>query len=175
MPTADTSRTGNPPYTLLGRTPSRDTLPRMPTTTQKPATFKMPAPSAEHTATQKVADRFVALCSAGKNREALQELYADNARHVEVMEGPPGCERITAGKANLLKKADHWEKTTTVHGATCGKASVNGDQFVVPMTLDCTCSEGPMANQRMNMSETALYTVKNGKITEGKFFYSCGM
>jgi len=32
-----------------------------------------------------------------------------------------------------------------------------------------------MANQRMNMSETALYTVKNGKITEGKFFYSCGM
>jgi hypothetical protein len=24
------------------------------------------------------------------------------------------------------------------------------------------------------MTETALYTVKNGKITEGKFFYSCG-
>jgi predicted ester cyclase len=48
-------------------------------------------------------------------------------------------------------------------------------QFVVPMTMDCTSNEGPMAGQRMNMSETALYTVKNGKITEGKFFYSCGM
>ncbi len=90
------------------------------------------------------------------------------------MEGP-GCPRITEGKANLLKKAEQWAKTTTVHGATVGKPLVNGDQFCCQMSMDCTCSEGPMANQRMNMSETALYTVKNGKITEGKFFYGCGM
>ena len=44
-----------------------------------------------------------------------------------------------------------------------------------PMSIDCTASAGPMANQRMKMSEIGLYTVKNGKITEGKFFYSCGM
>lgn len=144
------------------------------TTANKPESFQMPAPSPEHMATQKVANRLVELCSVGKNREAIVELYADNARHVESMEGP-GCARISEGKANLLTKADQFAKSTTVHGATCGKPVVNGDQFVCNMTMDCTCSDGPMAGQRMNMSETALYTVKNGKITEGKFFYSCGM
>jgi hypothetical protein len=130
--------------------------------------------SAEHQATHKVATRLAELCATGKNLDAIKELYADNARHVEVMEGP-GCARITESKKTILEKADKFAKTTTVHGSTVGKPIVNGDQFVVPMSLDCTSTEGPMANQRMNMSETALYTVKNGKIAEGKFFYSCGM
>ncbi len=134
----------------------------------------MPAPSAEFLATQKVALRLVELCSTGKNRDAIVELYADNARHIEAMEGP-GCPRITDGKNNLLQKADYWAKITTVHGGTCGKPIVNGDQFVCPITLDCTHSEGPMAGIRMNLAETALYTVRDGKITEGKFFYGCGM
>lgn len=133
----------------------------------------MPPISDEHVATQKVATRLVDLCSTGKNIDAIRELYADNARHVEVM-GGFGCDRIMEGKATLLEKADKFAKTTTIHNASCGKPVVNGDQFIVPMSLDCTSSEGPMANQRMNMTETALYTVKNGKITEGKFFYSMG-
>lgn len=146
-------------------------------TPNKPAPFQMPPPSAEHQATQKVAQRLTELCSAGKNAEALRELYADNARHVEVMDGPPGsgCERITTGLANLVKKAEEMYRTHTIHSASCGKPVVNGDQFILPMSMDCTCNEGPMATMRMNMTETALYTVKNGKITEGKFFYSCGM
>lgn len=134
----------------------------------------MPAPSPEHTATQKVATRLAELCSAGKNIDAIKELYADNVKHVEVMDGP-GCARITEGKAAVMEKAEKFHKITTVHSASCGKPVVNGDQFVVPMSMDCTCSEGPMANQRMNMTETALYTVRNGKITECKFFYGCGM
>ncbi|HYF15873.1 MAG TPA: nuclear transport factor 2 family protein [Phycisphaerales bacterium] len=141
-------------------------------TPSKPA-FEMPPMSAEHTATQKVADRLVELCSQGKNLDAIRELYADNARHVEAMEGP-GCPRLTEGRANILEKAAVFQKTTTIHSASCGKPIVNGDQFVLPMSMDCTCSEGPMANIRMQMSETCLYTVRNGKITEGKFFYSCG-
>ncbi|MGH7133724.1 MAG: SnoaL-like domain-containing protein [Phycisphaerales bacterium] len=147
----------------------------MSTTTapNKPANWNPPAPSAEHQATQKVANRLVELCSAGKNMDAIKELYAENVRQVEAMEGP-GCPRISEGKANIQQKAEQFHKSTTVHSASCGKPLVNGDQFVVPMSMDCTCSEGPMAGQRMNMSETALYTVKNGKITEAKFFYSCG-
>lgn len=134
----------------------------------------MPAPSAEHMATTKVAKRLVELMSQGKNLDAIKELYADNARSVEAMEGP-GCPRITESKATILQKAHEFARITTVHGATVGTPIVNGDQFILPMGLDCTCSEGPMANQRMNMSETALYTVRNGKITEAKFFYGgCG-
>lgn len=146
----------------------------MSTTTSKPPSFQMPPMSPEHQATQKVANRLVELIGSGKNLDAIKELYADNARHVEVMAGP-GCERVMEGKSTLLQKAEQFHKSTVVHGSSVGKPIINGDQFLLPMSLDCTCSEGPMANQRMNMQETALYTVKNGKIAEGKFFYSCGM
>lgn len=146
----------------------------MTTDSTKPPCFDMPPLPAEHIATQKVASRFVELIAAGKNLDAIKELYADNARHVEVI-AAPGCERITEGKATITARAERFHKTTTVHGATVGKAVVNGDQFLLPMSLDCTATEGPMANHRMNMQETALYTVKNDAITEAKFFYSMGM
>lgn len=133
-----------------------------------------PALPAEHAATQQVADRLVALLAAGKNLDAISDLYADAARHVEVMDAP-WCPRITQGKAELLKKAEQFARDTEIHSATCGKPIVNGDQFVCTMGLDCTSRQGPMAGQRMNISETALYTVRNGKITEAKFFYCCGM
>jgi ketosteroid isomerase-like protein len=141
-------------------------------TAAKPS-FTMPPFSPEHQATQQVADRFHEFCTTGQNHRAIQDLYADGARHVEVMDAP-WCPRVIEGKPAILRKSEEFAKSTTIHGATCGKPVVNGDQFVCTMTLDCTASQGPMAGQRMNMSETALYTVKNGKITEGKFFYACG-
>ena len=148
-----------------------------PTGTNAPATpkhdFQPPPLSPADQATLKVGQRLSELCGSGKNLDAIKELYADNARHIEVMEGP-GCPRITEGKATIMERAEKFHKTTTVHAASCGKPIINGDQFIVPMSLDCTASEGPMAGHRMNMTETALYTVKNGKITEAKFFYGCG-
>src|SRR5262249_19011484 len=97
------------------------------TTTPKSPAFKPPPPSPQYLATQTVAQRLTALCSAGKNQKAMQELYADNARHVEAMEAP-GCPRITEGKATLLQKAEKFAKTTQIHGASCSKPLINGDQ-----------------------------------------------
>lgn len=148
----------------------------MSTTTapSKPA-FEMPPMSAEHQATEKVGKRLAELIGARKNLDAIKELYADNAKHVEVM-GGPGCERICEGKATLLEKAKQFHDSITIHGHTVGKPITNGDQFILPMSLDSTFNDGPMKGMRMNMQETALYTVKNGKITEAKFFYGgCGM
>ena len=143
-------------------------------TPSKPA-FEMPPMSAEHQATDKVAKRLAELIGQRKNLDAIRELYADNAKNIEVM-GGPGCERITEGKATLLQKAEQFHKSITVHGHSVGKPITNGDQFILPMSLDSTFNEGPMAGMRMNMQETALYTVKNGKISEAKFFYGgCGM
>jgi ketosteroid isomerase-like protein len=142
-------------------------------TTKDKSSFTPPAPSPADLAVQKVAARLTELCAAGKYQEAMQELYADDARHVESMD-MPGCPRITEGKAALTQKSEHFARTTTVHGHSCGKPLINGDQFACEMGMDVTSSEGPMAGQRMNMSETCVYTVKNGKIVEGKFFYSCG-
>ena len=143
------------------------------TSPSKPA-FEMPPMSAEHQATEKVAHRLVELMTSGKNLDAIRELYADGVRHVEVM-GGPGCDRIVEGKAKLLEKAEQFHNSITVHGSTLGTPVTNGDQFILPMSLDSTFNDGPMKGHRMNMTETALYTVKNGKISEAKFFYSCGM
>jgi hypothetical protein len=149
------------------------TTPKKPTS-QSSAPPQMPPMSPVDAATLKVAQQLTQLCDAGKYEQAMNELYADNARHVEAME-MPGCPRITEGKKALQEKNAKFARTTTVHGQSCGKPMVNGDQFVCAMSLDCTSNEGPMAGQRMNMVETCLYTVKNGKITEAKFFYgSCG-
>ena len=133
------------------------------TSPSKPA-FEMPPMSAEHQATEKVAHRLVELMTSGKNLDAIRELYADSARH-----------RIVEGKAKLLEKAEQFHNSITVHGSTLGTPITNGDQFILPMSLDSTFNDGPMKGHRMNMTETALYTVKSGKISEAKFFYSCGM
>ncbi len=123
--------------------------------------------------TATVAKRLHDLCSTGKYQEAMRELYADNARHVEAMEMPGSpYKRVIEGKNSLLAMSEQWMKTTTVHGGSVGKPLVNGDQFVCEMSMDCTHHEGPMAGRRMNMSETCLYTVRDGKIVEAKFFYS---
>lgn len=136
----------------------------------------MPPVDPVSAATSRVAKRLHELCSAGKHDEALRELYADNARHIEAMEMPGSpYKRITEGKPALMKMSEHWAKTTTVHSASVGVPQVNGDQFICDMTMDCTSSEGPMAGKRMNMSEKCLYTVKDGKISEARFFYvPCG-
>lgn len=122
--------------------------------------------------TNQVAIRLHELCNKGQYHEAMQELYADNARHVEAMEMPGSpYKRVTEGKPALLKMSEHWMKTNTVHSASCGMPMVNGDQFVCEMKMDVTCGDGPMAGQRMEMQEVCLYTVSNGKIAEAKFFY----
>ncbi len=133
-----------------------------------------PTQSPTDLATAKIANRLSELCGSGKGTDAIKELYADNARHIEAME-MPGCPRTTEGKTALLEKAEKFHKTTEIHSMSCSKPWVNGDQFTCNMSMDCTSNEGPMAGHRMQISETALYTVKNGKISEAKFFYGgCG-
>lgn len=124
-----------------------------------------------HNPTATVANRFHELCSTGKFEDAMRELYADSARHVEAM-SMPGCPSVSEGKAKLLAMAEAWNRSTTIHSASVGKPLVNGDQFACEMTIDCTSSEGPMAGQRHKMHEICIYTVKDGRITEGKFFYA---
>ncbi len=151
--------------------------PAKPSSTQSPSTAHTangsgPTQSPTDQATLRVAQRLIELCKSGDGANAIQELYADNAKHVEAME-MPGCPRITEGKAALIEKSQKFAKTTTVHSKSCTEPLVNGEQFTCNMTMDCTSNEGPMAGKRMQMTETALYTVKAGKIAEAKFFYGC--
>lgn len=125
----------------------------------------MPTPSA----TEQLANEFCAMLEQGQHFEAMQRFYADDVRHVEAMamEGSP----ITEGKAAVMAGFEQFMKSIEMHGGGMGKPYPNGDQFAVEMWMDCTFSEGPMAGQRYDMREIALYTVKDGKISEARFFY----
>lgn len=129
--------------------------------------------------TKQVAEKLVSMLNSGEHREAIVELYADDAVSIEAMPAMPmpGTPRgvmggTTSGKEMILKESDWFFEANEIHGGDCGEAMVNGDQFIVPMSIDLTPRGGPQAGQRMKMSEYALYRVKDGKITSSAFFYS---
>ena len=124
--------------------------------------------------TMAVADRLVALCREGQFKEAVEELYADDAVQIEAVDMPPESpmQRVTEGKAALLKSHDEFDRNVEVHGCEVGDPFPHGDRFICSMTLDATYNQGPMAGQRSKNAEMCLYTVENGKITRGEFFYA---
>lgn len=121
--------------------------------------------------TMSVGQRLVELCREGKNRQAIEELYADDAICYEAMDCPNG--RTMQGKANLLQAADQFGEMFEVHRATVDGPYPNDDVFVCFMSLDVTGRDGtgPMAGKRMEMKEAAIYTVKEGKIIRSDFCY----
>jgi predicted ester cyclase len=72
------------------------------------------------------------------------------------------------------RKCEEFVTATTIHSAACGKPIVNGDQFVCQLSLDCTITQGPVADQHDELSHTAVYTVTNGRITKGRPVDGCG-
>ena len=116
------------------------------------------------TTTQDVATDLVALCKAGKFAEAGEKYWADNVVSVEAMGDNPEIK----GKQAARGKTEWWEKNHEVHSFEVEGPYVNGDQFVVRFKMDMTMKE---SGQRHKMDEVGLYTVRNGKIAEERFFY----
>ena len=116
------------------------------------------------TTTQDVATDLVALCKAGKFAEAGEKYWAKDVVSVEAGEGDMA--RLEGYDA-VHGKTDWWEANNEVHGVQIDGPYVNGDQFVVRYKMDMT----PKGGDRRTMDETGLYTVRDGKIAEERFFY----
>ena len=114
--------------------------------------------------TIEIADQLVALCREGRNIEAVETLYADDVVSVEVMEPM----RVTTGKEGVVGKAHWWQGAHEVHGGSVDGPWPHGDQFIVRFQFDITVKD---TGHRMQMDEVGLYTVRDGKIAEEKFFY----
>lgn len=115
--------------------------------------------------TQEIARDFVALCKAGKFAEAGEKYWADNVLSVEAM----GENAEVKGRDAVRGKGEWWEKNHEVHGAVVEGPYVNGNQFTVRFKMDITDKS---SGKRQSMDETGLYTLRNGKIAEERFFYS---
>jgi len=114
---------------------------------------------------QDIARDLVAMCKAGKFRESGLKYWADNVISVEARGDNPEVK----GKEAVLGKTDWWENAHEVHNVVVEGPYVHGDQFVVRFKLDMTVKA---SGQRMAMEEVGLYTIRNGKIVDERFFYA---
>ena len=119
-----------------------------------------------------IGKRLVELCTQGNAAQAVDELYADDAKHIEAAACGPDMPRVTEGKAKIRESSAKWETSMEVHEEkTTGPYPHGDDRFAVWMWADVTPSDGPMAGQRHQIEEVCLYTIKGGKISQVEFFY----
>ena len=120
-----------------------------------------------------VGKKLVELCRQGKNIEAVDTLYSPEIVSIEAI-GDPSMPARMEGTAAIKGKNEWWLANHEVHKAEAEGPWPHGDRFIVRFKYDVTAKAGPQAGKRMTMDETALYTVKGGKITQEEFFYDMG-
>jgi hypothetical protein len=117
-----------------------------------------------------IAERYVALCKAGKLEQILDELFAADAVSVEAF-APPGLDPTSSGLAAIKAKSEWWTQNHEIHRFETFGPFPNGDRFAVRFVLDIT---NKPSGRRMGMEEIGLFTVENGKISREEFFYQAG-
>ena len=114
--------------------------------------------------TAEIAKEFTDALRAGKFA-AAEGFWSDDVASFEAMDGPM---REVRGRDNVHAKGEWWTANHDVHGFEAFGPYVNGDQFTLRFKIDVT----PKADgKRVQMEEVGLYTVRNGKIAEERFFY----
>jgi len=111
-----------------------------------------------------LAKSFTALCAEGKFEEAGAQYWSDTIVSLEPMDGPGAR---AEGRAAVDAKGEWWYSNHEVHSVKVEGPYVHADQFTVRFTMDVT----PKGGSRIQMDEHGLYTVKDGKIIEERFFY----
>lgn len=117
------------------------------------------------TSTAELATDFVALLKDGRHDEAASAYNADDIVSYENMPGPM---EVCRGKEAVRQKGEWWVANHELHEFTTEGPYLNGEQFAVTFYFDVTVKE---SGERRKMHEVGLYTVKDGKIVEERFFY----
>ncbi|MDX8466998.1 nuclear transport factor 2 family protein [Mesorhizobium sp. VK23B] len=115
--------------------------------------------------TAEIAKDFTELLKQGDSHSAAAKYNADDIVSYEAMEGPMA---VCSGKEAVKQKGEWWEANHEVHGGSVEGPYVNGDQFALRFSFDVTPKS---TGERVTMDEVGLYTVKNGKISEERFYY----
>jgi len=119
--------------------------------------------------TAAIATELVALCQAGKNREAIEKLYSPRIVSVEPFTHGPDFPATVEGIEAVRAKNQAWAGSSTLHELTVEGPFVSQGQFAVRFTMDVT----PKATgERIQATEMALYTVEDGKIVREEFSYA---
>jgi len=112
-----------------------------------------------------VGEDVVALAKAGQFDAIGEKYWAPDVVSIEAMDGPMA--RIE-GIDGVRAKTEWWNGAHEVHGGNAHGPWVNGDQFAVRYEIDATNRE---SGERIQMDEIAVYTVRDGRIVEERFYY----
>jgi hypothetical protein len=115
-----------------------------------------------------IAEELVALCRAGKNLDAVEKFYSPTVVSVEAVAMPNMPAEMTGIQAVRDKHA-WWDENNELHGTEVNGPFLGRDQFAVQYTFDTTFKP---TGRRQQLTEMALYTVKDGKIVHERFFYN---
>jgi ketosteroid isomerase-like protein len=122
--------------------------------------------TAAPTATESVARELVQFCKAGKNLDAIGKLYAPDIISIEPHDFEGMSAKMTGIDA-IRKKNEWWFENFETNSHEVDGPFVNGDQFAVKYLFDTTNKK---TGERSQMTEIAVYTVKDGKIVQERFF-----
>lgn len=114
-----------------------------------------------------VANDLVALLKAGQFQACGEKYWAEDVVSIEPG-GPPGMDPAARGKAAVEAKSQWWADTHETQDVEIEGPYVNGDQFTCRFRMKVKVKA---TGEVMEMDEHALYTVRDGKIVEEKFFY----
>jgi hypothetical protein len=115
-----------------------------------------------------IADQLVAFCRRGAYTEAIQALYSPDIISVEVNGQGFNQPKVDQGFAALQAKGEAWEAQFEVHSSSVSEPLLSESEFAVVFTMDVTDRQ---SQQRMTVSEVAVYEVANGKIVKEQFVY----
>jgi hypothetical protein len=124
--------------------------------------------TAASSTTAAVANELVSLCRQGRNMEAIEKFYSPDIVSVEAV-GDETMPAVMHGIDGIRQKNEWWFNTFTVNSADVRGPFIGEDQFAVNFEFDTTNKQ---TGERTEMTEMALYTVKDGKIVREQFFYN---
>ncbi len=107
--------------------------------------------------------RLVELAKAGRDAEAVNELYADNIESVEIISNTTEEPQVWKGIDGVREKYAWWESVATIHSVEVDGpfAGHGSDVFVVGFSMDVT-----VEGERNTMREVGVFTVEEGKIVK---------
>lgn len=114
--------------------------------------------------TAEIAADFAAMCIAGEWDDAGKKYWSPDIVSVEAQ----GPDPVAHGLAAVHAKGEWWYANHEIHSVEASGPFVNGDQFIMRFKMDLTFKP---SGERMQNDEDGLYTVKDGKIVEERFFY----
>ncbi|GAB4463729.1 MAG: nuclear transport factor 2 family protein [Armatimonadaceae bacterium] len=112
-----------------------------------------------------VGQELVSLCRQGKHEEAIERFYANDILSVEAAGENPEVR----GLDGIRAKIEWWDANNEIKRAEVRGPFPHGEQFAVLYDYDIL---EKTSGQEMRLEEVAVYTVKDGKIVEERFFYT---